>query len=583
MKKTWLFGIAFALGLSNLPCPTQAQYAPQPTGSDSLAPSGYAIDSGLSQTVAATTAAYGQQPQFIAPPSAPRAYQSSPSEYGPAASYGAAGEYGPASVPAGINISAQRVAYPQEAVPAPAFEAEQVPQQGWVGPRNGQYQAVPPVPQPVPLNAVPSQAYPGNGYAAGSNVDPAYANALAPAAMNPESIGSACSSGACGDSGLVSGGLTSGLWGGRAPAWLSSRAAVPGKAWFVGSSALLFRRVDDRPLALTYDTAMPTDNPLTTRDARQTQLNGFEVFTGRYFNCGRNALMLNYWGLFPGTQTATITNTGGGMYRSRHQFNGIEMPSDTVYNWYDGATSHRVMRSSQYHNVEGNLLGFAVGGAARTWGASDCGCCGSGCAAYTGPCGLTPNVCGGRLNLTWLAGVRWFRFTDKLQYAASENDSTYDGSADDLYYDNNVRNDLVGFQLGGVGSYCLGKRFNLYALSKAGIYNNHSQLYTRIGTNGAMPETATINSGNIYNGQGYLVNASQNNAAFLGEIGTGIGARISKGWSANVGYRVIGVSGVATSVNTVPIEMLHLGNVANYNTTSSLILHGVTIGGMYNF
>jgi hypothetical protein len=152
-----------------------------------------------------------------------------------------------------------------------------------------------------------------------------------------------------------------------------------------------------------------------------------------------------------------------------------------------------------------------------------------------------------------------------------------------VYYDNNTTNNLVGFQLGGVGNYCVGRRLNLYALSKAGIYNNHSQLYSRIGTNGGMPESATITAGNAYNGNDYLVNATQNNAAFLGEIGTGLGWRISRGWSANVGYRVIGVSGIATAVNTLPDNPRHLGNVAEFNNTSSLLLHGVTVGGMYNF
>ena len=580
VKKTWLFGIALSLGLSNLPVVTYAQYAATPYGANSLAPSGYAIGDAYAQPAAAPavnpyaqSVPYGQPSGLTPPPQYAHPQYAQPQPLSLQSEYGPASTYGQSSIPAHM------AAYPQEPVPAPpAFETEQAPQQGWVGPNNGQYQPTQP-PQPP-------QA--GNGYAHG-NMDQNYAQALAPTAMNPGYAGG-CSTGNCGgpvyNGSMVGGPVYADGVRGRAHHWFSSHSAVPGKAWFVGGGALLFRRVDDRNQALTYDTNMPTENPLGTRDARQARLPGFEVFAGRYFNCGRNALMLNYWGLYPEDQSATITN-GGGTYRSRYHFNGIDMPSQNVYDWYDGANSHRLVRSSNYHNVEANLLGFAVGGAARNWGGcgdcGDCGSCGSGCAAFTGPCNLTPNMCGSRLNWTWLGGFRWFRFTDNLQYAASENDDMFDGSADDLYYDNNVRNDLVGFQLGSAGTYCLGKRLNLYALSKAGIYNNHSELYTRIGRNGAMPTTATIVSGNIYNGQDYQVTASQNNAAFLGELGTGVGVRITKGWSANVGYRVIGASGVATAVNTIPVEMLHLGNVSNYNTTSSLILHGVTVGGMYNF
>ena len=605
--------MAFSLGLASLPSIAKAQYNATPYGNGSLAPSGYAVNEPI----------YGQ-PSYI-----PQVGQPFGQQY----------SYQQPAQPQPYGFQAQMVAYPQEPIAAPSVNAQQAPQQGWVGPNNGQYQptqsgqySVVPAPQaqpqyvPQPIAAPQAapmanqQVGPGCGAGVGYSVDPAYANAIAPSAMS-----GGCASGNCGG-GAVYGAPVYGapayggpVYGGQAcgPVYaapgvgggfghfgggrLAGLTAVPGKAYFAGGGALLFRRVDDRNVGLTYDTAMPSENALTTRDARQVHLPGFEVFAGRYLNCGRNAIVLNYWGLFPEEEMATIVQGGPGSYRSRMLFNGVTMPLQNVYDWYDAAVSHQVTRSSRYHNFEANLLGFAVGGAARSWNSgavgggacgsgygscgdcSDCGSCGSGCASFTGPCGLTPNMCGSRLNWTWLAGFRWFRFTDKLQYSASEVDAVYNGGADDLYYDNNVRNDLVGFQLGGAGTYCLGRRLNLYALSKAGVYNNHSQLYTRIGRNGGTPTTATIVSPNIYNGQNYMVDASQNNAAFLGELGAGVGMRISRGWSANVGYRVLGASGVATAVNTIPFEMNHLGNVAEYNNTSSLFLHGITLGGMYNF
>lgn len=593
--------MAFTFGLASLPCVARAQYNATPYGNGSLAPSGYAIDSNYGQVPQ-----IGQQYTYPQPTQAPQ------------------------------YVHAQTVSYPQEVIAAPAINAQQAPQQGWVGPINGQYQG-----QPIPQGQIqhapavmsnPQMQPVGPGCGGPSyNFDPGYAGAIAPAAMS-----GGCSGGTCGGqvygSGPVYGGQacgapvyagpiyqSSGMSGGLAHfggGRLAGMGAVPGKAYFVGGGALLFRRVDDHNVGLTYDTNMPSENALSTRDARQSRLPGFEVFAGRYFNCGRNAVMLNYWGLFPEEGMATIVQPGPGTYRSRMLFNGIDMPTQTVYDWYDSAISHRVARSSNFHNVEANLLGFAVGGAARSWNSgpigggafgagpgcgsgygagygsagcgscgegSDCGSCGSGCASFTGPCGLTPNMCGSRLNWTWLAGFRWFRFTDNLQYSASETDANHNGGLDDLYYDNNVRNDLVGFQLGSAGTYCLGRRVNLYALSKAGVYNNHSQLYTRIGRNGGTPTTATVNSVNIFNGQEFMVDSVQNNAAFLGELGTGLGLRISRGWSANVGYRVVGASGVVTAVNSIPFEMNHLGNVAEYNNTSSLILHGLTLGGMYNF
>jgi Putative beta barrel porin-7 (BBP7) len=590
VKKNWLFEMAFALGLCTLPGVTFAQYNASPYGNGSLAPSGYAVNA---QSAPFAYAQPNPMPQVGQPYS----------------------QYPQQTMVQQTSPPAQLVGYPQETIAAPSVNSNQAPEQGWVGPNNGQYQSQPqnqsqpqyqsqyPCPpqqqyqpnfqsqtQPAPMPSIPMQSMSGP-YPQSYNIDPGFANTIAPTAMNPGYAGG-CSTGNCGqyDTGQMFQSQGRSGFGDR----LHGMTAVPGKAWFVGGGALFFRRVDDHNVALTYDTAMPNENSLSTQDARQNNLNGFEVFVGRYLNCGRNALMLNYWGLYPEDETATIIQSTGGNYRSRHQFDGLDMPTQSVYDWYDGAISHQIVRSSQYQNVETNLLGFAVGGASRTWNSAglggcnsgacgDCGSCGGGCAAFTGPCCLTPNMCGSRLNWTWLAGFRWFRFTDKLQYAASEVDTFYNGGADDLYFNNNVRNDLVGFQLGSAGTYCLGKRFNVYALSKAGLYNNNSQLYTRVGRNGFAPTTATVTSGNIYNGQDYMVDASQNNAAFLGELGTGLGVRVTRGWSANVGYRVIAASGVATAVNSIPFEMNHLGNVSEYNNTSSLILHGLNVGGMYNF
>lgn len=599
MKKTWFFGIAFTLGISTIPCVTFAQYAPTTYGGGALAPSGYPVSEslaqpqpymipqvgGYAQPAPYQSAPYQPAPQFVQQPQPAQAQypqgqftlaQQTLPQNGQYTQFANGGAYAQPGVPA------QMIAYPQDQIPAPTDNSVlQRPEEVWPDQVGQQPLQQPGLPQPIPLQADGAPPIPGapiNGSTYGA--DNGYAQALAPTATggpySTEFNGAACGGAVAGAP--VDGPFTTfNNFAGKSAAWFNTHYGAPGRAWFVGGGAMLMRRVDDNNLALLYDGTMPTDNVLGTRDARQHHLDGFEVFTGRYFNCGRNALMLSYWGLFPGDESATVV---GGSYMPFQQFNGVQIQGQDVYDWYDRPYAERVVRSSQYHNVEANLLGFAVGGAARTWSPAGCGC---GYGAYNGPCCLAPNVCGSRCNWTWLAGVRWFRFTDSLQWAASDTDADFNGSADDLYWDNEVRNDLVGFQLGGIGNYCLGSRVNLYALSKAGIYNNHSQLYSRIGTNGGAPETATIVSGNAYNGSDYLINANQNNAAFLGEIGTGVGVRISRGWSANVGYRVIGASGIATAVNTMPGAMLHLGNVAEYNNTSSLLLHGVTVGGTYNF
>ncbi|MDX1930963.1 MAG: hypothetical protein SFV81_30845, partial [Pirellulaceae bacterium] len=249
------------------------------------------------------------------------------------------------------------------------------------------------------------------------------------------------------------------------------------KPFFGGGSVLLFHRVDDDNVNLVYNTNDPTGNILGTGDARNELMAGFEVFLGRYFNCGRNAFTVSYWGLFPEDEMATVTSGAGMDLRSRYQFTGARMRAfgtyaDTpVYDWYDtfddpalandnNTTSRiqRIERGSDYQNIEANLLGFMIGGAARSFylptgcsmfsgtrglqggygggfgggcgycggaGCGACGGCGSSCGPSdcgncnacpptrfaTGPCCLTPG-CASRLNMTWLAGVRYFRFRD---------------------------------------------------------------------------------------------------------------------------------------------------------------------------
>jgi len=196
----------------------------------------------------------------------------------------------------------------------------------------------------------------------------------------------------------------------------------------------------------------------------------------------------------------------------------------------------------------------------------------------TGPCCLTPG-CGSRLNLTWLTGVRYFRFEDNLTYAASRADYTFGSGNDDIYYNSEVTNDLVGGQIGGTLNYCTGRRASLYATTKLGVYGNHSQFNSSLGTRN---NSAYVSSG-PYNGNNYMISASKTDVAFIGELGSGINYRLTSKWSANVGYRAIAASGVATAVDQLPLQMSHLGNAANFDNNASLILHGVNLGAQYNY
>ena len=186
--------------------------------------------------------------------------------------------------------------------------------------------------------------------------------------------------------------------------------------------------------------------------------------------------------------------------------------------------------------------------------------------------------------MSWLGGFRYFHFSDNLQYASSLDDAMINRSADDLYYNVDTTNNLFGFQLGSRADYCLGQRVNLYGTGKVGVYNNHSRLLTRLGTDGQaayLNDTRTpANPGNFGD---YNFDVSKDNVAFLSEIGTGVGLRLSPKWSGTVGYRAVIVSGVATSPDNIRSTFANYNDIVDYNTSSCLILHGLNVGALYNF
>jgi hypothetical protein len=381
--------------------------------------------------------------------------------------------------------------------------------------------------------------------------------------------------------------------------------------WFGGANALIFRQHSGRHVRLSFDSDMPTPSVLSTKDADFGTFGGFEVFGGRYFNCGRSAVMGRFWALYPGDVVTEVHDDSYGNLRSAVNFtkwgptgmpdtHGLTMPGNHVYGIYDGARAHRLVRSQQFMSAEINLLSFALGGAARsscclaaggcgsscTSGCGDVGCaagggaaCGGG--AVGGLCGTwTPGVGACRLRFTPLVGLRWLRFGDDLEFAASQTDTMFGTGPDDFYYRNHVTNDLVGLQLGGMGHLCFGPRLALYAGSTFGLYGNHIRARSFAGYEG---DPATVISGNAYNGLPYVLDSSDTVLATAAELDTGASLRLSRCWSANVGYRILGIAGVANGIGQIPHDFSHLGEAAYINPHQSVILHGLTLGLSANY
>lgn len=600
MKKLFFHSLAIALGLAG----SQA-FGQFPSGYNNFGPSAYPVQT---------------QNGLQSLPQVPQGYAEQQQQYQTVAQQQFAPQQGYAAQSQVSNVPAQQGPYQlvgaQEQVHSGHNHA------GAVGAAQAPYYNAPAAPamQAPPMvgdAGCQTCTQPAPAFNAQPQVDYGYGHSVAPNSMACGSApvsqgfvnGPVYSSGGYGAGGILGNGPRPQLLGGNAFSGMPSQA----RSWFGGAGALLFNRVDDTAKSLSIDDTSYSD-VLSTRDARFGVAGGFEGTIGRYFNCGRNAIAGTYWGVFPQTQTVQRSGAAG-QFRSRIPFTYLEMPpiltyptgANSVYDWYDGAAAHMLQRSAEYHNVEVNLLGFAMGGAARNFntgrqamfggrgnrgcgscGGAGCGSCASSCGPAprfgTGPCGLSAPSCGSRLNVSWLAGFRYFSFNDNLLFAASFNDTVIDRSADDLYYEVNTTNDLFGAQLGSRIDYCLGQRINAYGTVKAGVYNNRSTLYSRIGTDdfaAYLNDTRTPTNPN--NGQNFVFNETKNDVAFLTELGTGLGMRLTGNWSANVGYRAVVASGVATSVDNIEYAHANYADIRDFNNRGILVLHGMNLGATYNY
>ncbi|XZE32976.1 hypothetical protein SH501x_003747 [Pirellulaceae bacterium SH501] len=596
MKKTWFHGLALSLGISTLPSFVQAQYG-GPAGG--LSPSSFQLPPlpGQSATAAA--------PRTLPAPM-PQGTMVSYAQQGGTIGSGALDPYSHVPLPPPPPVTAPGQLPMPNASPDPYVLGQPRPYELSPAPQtvpSPQYQGEviqPGAIQPYTGETYPSSPATGCPTCATGNCSLHGANSsLLGPSYGDLSIGDSCApSNGCYE-----------------PTQCAAPSVVAPNPWIFGASALIFTRVDDTPVRLTSDSNMPTYPLLSTGDARMRTSGGVQGSVGRYFGCGRFALVGTYWGIYDDEQSMVITPPPGGNLRSDLPFTlrrpgdtaipgspyGVTMPGQSVYDWYDMAAAHRIRRDSEFHNVELNLFSFALGGGARQAyagcgsgghcglfgrGGDACGdACGDSCAPATGPTGPCAPWYGAqcsRLRLSMFGGVRWFRFGDELEYATSETDTMFgNGSTDDFYYVNDVTNDLVGFQFGTLATWCAFKRVNLYGSTAFGVYNNHIRTYTYAGTE---TEAATVLSpSSVYNGREYVYNNSTNDLAFLGEGTLGTGICLCRGWSANVGYRVVAVSGVATAVGQIPRDFSNGLEINKISNDRSLILHGAVLGLNYNF
>jgi len=313
--------------------------------------------------------------------------------------------------------------------------------------------------------------------------------------------------------------------------------------WFGSVYGLVMTR--DKPNR-TWFSANSTnfdDQLLNGQDVSDDWGGGGGVTFGRAFcgcgdGCSMPALQVSYWGLEPLEDEAVLT---GGFYNTPIYLSDNPLGIGFADQYFDGSPEHRLSRRNEVHNIELNILEYPIFNPNRT------------------------------VNVSWLAGVRFFKFDDGLLFSAVRNGFTYGDPQNTAFYDVDVENNLIGAQLGAYANLWLTDRLSLYATPKFGIYNNY------------MTQNQSLYLQQANGAPGFDIGAKKNDLSFLAEIDVGVNYRFSRCVTAFVGYRAVAVTGVALADDQVPTFLNDTPEIERIESNGSLILHGATAGLWFNY
>lgn len=322
-------------------------------------------------------------------------------------------------------------------------------------------------------------------------------------------------------------------------------APAPSCAWVVSAGVLYLDRLDGAHYTYSYDSLSENEQHLDQREAEFGLAPGFEVRLTQLDPCQQTGIELVYWQLFPSEETATTLgssipgNLNAILNYSQLNYNGV-----TADNYTDNAWAHQLRREYDAYSVEANYMHVMQG------------CCGCG-----------PSV-------SWITGIRVFRLEELSQFASDPTDAMFDGEVDELYYDIDTSNTLIGGQLGAYFCQPVTCRASLIAGAKVGAYANIAEADSHIG---GAAGTATINNG-PFNGAAWQVSSENVDFAMTAELLLGGAYQFTPRWRLSADYRVIGVTGVALPTGQIYHDLRGINDVALLDTSGNLILHGGFLG-----
>ena len=310
----------------------------------------------------------------------------------------------------------------------------------------------------------------------------------------------------------------------------------------VGVGGLVFFRDYEDDVGLSGNGA---GQYLFSTSAQNDALGGLEAFVQSRGSNGRG-FEARYWGLYPSCNGATISNPWTALGGLSQIYHGPS--TSTVQEVFNRADTHEVCRENRIHNLELNRLINA-----GTFN-------GFGCRA---------------VNYEFVHGARWFEFDEYFEYNALST-----GTPTFLSYNVNTRNTLLGYQFGGRSTRCISDRFQLLSGIRFGLYNNRIRHRQQIVDENDY--ISYINSGPS-SGRPFDYSSTKNDLSTIGEADLGLGYLLSSSCRLTIGYRLIGVTGVALAPDQIPYNFTDANELRRIDSNGSLLLHGVYGGLNYCF
>jgi hypothetical protein len=310
-------------------------------------------------------------------------------------------------------------------------------------------------------------------------------------------------------------------------------AEKPWPRWFAGATGLVMTRTLPGGTATMQPT---TAGQLKTSDAGFGWPGGVDLHIGRWFGSQQHhGVEFLYWGVYQMGDSAVLTTPGINAIPQAPTANVGGIPAS---DFLLGAAQQQIERADVVNDVEINWL-YSVGDRPE----------------------FLPRE--RLLNVTWLAGFRYFQVNDQLTLTTGSGNPSI--GAIDLGVATN--NNIYGAQIGAKGDWRILPNVRLSVVKKFMIggnaITNTSSLAGADGTQATFPGGIQARA---FSELGVF--------SYLGSLDASLAWDVTERWSLWMGYRIVGVGNIAQADGQWPSLITSPGSLSGISAGSDTIIHG---------